>query len=72
MVWPKVHTEVVEDMPQMLRWHMELLILEIDSLKTLDDTRSNIGRFVDTTERLAKTIEGMPKNIRGQSPTSRG
>lgn len=61
-----IFSEVIEDMPQYVRWQAELLMLEIDSLESVATTRDNFQTFADSAESMAETARNLPGELREQ------
>ncbi len=60
----RVFTIIMEDMPQYLRWHSEMLLMEIDSLPAVAETQANFDRLSRGVEAIAETTSTLPADIR--------
>jgi hypothetical protein len=60
-------TEVVEDLPAQIRWQLELLLLEVDELETLQTVVAAVDRFSRSSAELVTAVDNMPQNIRTES-----
>ena len=52
------------NLPRRLRWEMELLLLEMESLESVTDFRDGLQRSVRTFERLSTWVENLPEEFR--------
>lgn len=60
----RVFTIIMEDMPQYLRWHTEMVLMEIDSLPAVAETQANFDRLSRSIEAIAETTSTLPADIR--------
>jgi hypothetical protein len=62
-----VITEIVEDMPQHIRWQLEALVLELESGRSMEELRAallradeHIAELKDETQRVVDVVEKLP------------
>jgi hypothetical protein len=56
--------EMLQGMPERIRWQMELLFFEVDSLDSVVQIREDIDRTSKSIESLARTGEKLPAEVR--------
>lgn len=59
--------ELGRQLPQRTRWESELLLLELDSLDSVVQTRDNLRRFTDSVESGVKAFDAMPAEMRQEA-----
>jgi hypothetical protein len=64
--------QVLQNMPVIARWHLELMLLQIESLDTVVETRDNMERLTQTAESLAVTADTLPEKLRSEVETLLG
>ncbi|MFP4028034.1 MAG: hypothetical protein ACLFWL_09610 [Candidatus Brocadiia bacterium] len=55
---------VAGNLPRRLRWEMELLLLEMESLESVTEFRDSLQRSVRTLERFSTWVEHLPQELR--------
>jgi hypothetical protein len=55
---------IVNELPERIRWESELLLLRIDSLESLVQTRSSLKSFAASAESISKTAQTLPADLR--------
>ncbi|MBS3763882.1 MAG: hypothetical protein KGZ25_11340 [Planctomycetes bacterium] len=55
---------VASNLPRRLRWEMELLLLEMESLESVTEFRDSLQRSVRTLERFSTWVEHLPEELR--------
>jgi hypothetical protein len=56
--------QVLQNMPVIVRWHLELMMLQAGSTDTVVQTLDNLERLTQTAESLAVTAETLPEKLR--------
>ena len=65
-----VITEIVEDMPQHIRWQLEALVLELESGRSMEELRAallradeHVAALKDETQRVVDVVEKLPDEV---------
>jgi hypothetical protein len=61
--------QVLQNMPEFARWHLELMLLQIESMDSVVETRDNLERLMQTAESLAVTADTLPEKLRSEVET---
>ena len=61
-----VFTEMAEDLPERMRWQMELALFEAERLETTVKAVDDFGHLSRAVESLAKTADTLPADLRTQ------
>jgi len=61
--------QVLQNMPVITRWHLELMLLQVESMDTVVETRDNLERLTQTAESLAVTADALPGRLRSEVET---
>jgi hypothetical protein len=61
--------QVLQNMPVIARWHLELMLLQIESMDSVVGTRDNLERLTQTAESLAVTADTLPEKLRSEVQT---
>jgi methyl-accepting chemotaxis protein len=64
--------QVLQNMPEFARWHLELMLLQIESMDSVVETRDNLERLTQTAESLAATADSLPQTLRTEVETLLG
>jgi hypothetical protein len=64
-----VFAQHLDSAPERLRWQMELLMLELESLDTVVSLRENIDRLTRSSAQLAASAETLPGDVRAELET---
>ncbi|MHC4217586.1 MAG: hypothetical protein ACYSU7_03935 [Planctomycetota bacterium] len=61
-----VFAQHLDTAPERLRWQLELLALEADSLESVVELRENFDQLASSVDRIATTAETLPADIRAE------
>jgi hypothetical protein len=64
-----VFTEMVEFLPTYTRWQFELMMLDLDSIQTVQTWQNNMVRLSDSIESIAATANDLPTDVRTEVET---
>ncbi|MHC4900528.1 MAG: hypothetical protein ACYTGD_02595 [Planctomycetota bacterium] len=64
--------QVLQNMPVIVRWHLELMMLQAQSTDTVVQTMDNLERLTQTAESLAVTADTLPETLRSEVETLLG
>lgn len=57
-------TQVAKEMPQVIRWQTEALLLELDDMDTTQTVRKELTRLGDSFDELSKSADALPTKLR--------
>jgi hypothetical protein len=61
--------QLMRHMPTVVRWHLELMLLQVESTDMVVETRDNLERITQTAESLAVTADTLPERLRTEVET---
>jgi hypothetical protein len=59
-------TEIVQDLPEYARWQAEALLLNLESMPMVRDTREDVARLSTSVESLSQTADTLPADVRAE------
>jgi hypothetical protein len=61
-----VFTELIDDLPQYVRWQAELLLIELDSMSAVTQARDDFERLSASVATIAESTKSLPAELREQ------
>jgi hypothetical protein len=60
-------SDVVARLPEVMRWHVELLLYDVEDRETVVSGRESFALLAESAERFSQSAERLPAELRGES-----